>query len=285
VSRPLRPLAVAAAIGATIAGLLLGAAPARADDVPPPADSVPAAPGDPTPVEPASPVPDADPAASPAEDSAAAIVPAQPTTLERVGRLPLRAGATGWRVRVVQERLAWLGYDVSAGNRASERMGESTTAAVKRFQAKFGFTPTGVVGAGTYGLLDAVAGRVGRLPQSCLGERTICIDKTQRLVRLVERGKVSLTLDARFGFVGAETDEGTFRVTMKSRDHTSSLYRTWMPFALFFSGGQAVHYSPYFARDGYNGGSHGCVNLRDFDRARWLFDRVPTGTRVHVYRS
>ena len=200
-------------------------------------------------------------------------------------RLPLRTGATGWRVGHVQERLRWLGYEISAGNLANERMGESTTAAVKRFQSKFGFRPTGTVGPGTYDLLDAVAGKVGRLPKRCLGERTICIDKTQRLVRLVEKGEVVLTLDARFGFVGAETHEGTFRVHFKSRDHVSSLYRTWMPFALFFSGGQAVHYSPYFARDGYSGGSHGCVNLRDFDRARWLFDRVPLGTRVHVYRS
>ncbi len=180
---------------------------------------------------------------------------------------------------------SWLGYVISEGNLANERMGESTTSAVKDFQSKFGFRPTGVVGPGTYELLATIAGRSGRLPKGCMGERAICIDKAQRLVRLVEKGKVVLTLDARFGFVGAETHEGTFRIHWKSRDHTSSLYRTWMPFALFFSGGQAVHYSPYFARDGYNGASHGCVNLRDFDRARWLFDRVPVGTPVHVYRS
>ena len=114
---------------------------------------------------------------------------------------------------------------------------------------------------------------------------SICVDKTQKLVRYVVRGTPRLTLDARFGFSGADTREGTFRVNSKSRDHHSSLYRTWMPFAMFFSGGQAVHYSPYFARDGYSGGSHGCVNLRDFDNARWLFDRVPVGTRVYVYRS
>jgi lipoprotein-anchoring transpeptidase ErfK/SrfK len=201
------------------------------------------------------------------------------------GRLPLRTGAVGWRVAKVQERLTWLGYDISMSNLANGRMGESTTAAVKRFQTKFGIRSTGTVGPGTYDLLSAVSGTVGRLPAGCLGERTICIDKAQRLVRLVERGKVLLTLDARFGFAGAETHEGTFRVHFKSRDHFSSLYRTWMPFALFFSGGQAVHYSPYFARDGYNGGSHGCVNLRDYNRARWLFGRVPVGTRVHVYRS
>lgn len=292
----MRSCAIAAAVtGAALAGLLMGAGPVHAEDVPPPpaAGSTPAstdpAPTDPAPIDPApvDPVP-ADPAAPetalpPAEEPAAQPSPA-PVVLPPSG-IPLRTGAVGWRVRHVQERLVWLGYGISAANLENERMGESTTAAVKEFQAKFGFRPTGVVGPGTYELLDAIAGKVDRLPQDCLGARTICIDKAQRLVRLVEKGKVVLTLDARFGFVGAETREGTFRIQRKSRDHTSSLYRTWMPFALFFSGGQAVHYSPYFARDGYNGGSHGCVNLRDFGQARWLFDRVPLGTPVHVYRS
>jgi hypothetical protein len=209
--------------------------------------------------------------------------PAAPTVTS--SRLPLRTGAVGWRVRHVQERLQWLGYEIYEGNLASARMGESTAAAVRRFQTKFGFSPTGVVGQGTWGLLDALSGTVGRLPASCLGQTTICIDKSQRLVRFVVKDKVLLTLDARFGFEGAATREGTFRVNSKSRDHVSSLYRTSMPFAMFFSGGQAVHYSPYFARDGYNGASHGCVNLRDYDRARWLFDHAAVGTRVHVYRS
>lgn len=271
--------------GATIAALLMGAAPAQAEDVPTPApaDSAPTPPADPVLADPVpieTPIP-------PAEQPPAAILPAptQTPTAVTSSRIPLRTGAVGWRVQRVQERLSWLGYDISEANLVNERMGESTTDAVKSFQSKFGFRPTGVVGPGTFELLDAIVGRVGRLPKGCLGEQVICIDKAQRLVRLVEDNEVVLTLDARFGFVGAETREGTFRVQRKSRDHTSSLYRTWMPFALFFSGGQAVHYSPYFARDGYDGGSHGCVNLRDFDRARWLFDRVPVGTQVHVYRS
>jgi peptidoglycan hydrolase-like protein with peptidoglycan-binding domain len=281
-----RSCAIAAAVtGAALAGLLMGAGPVHAEDVPPPptAGSTQATtdPGSTDPA-PADPVP-ADPALPPAEQPAAE-PSTTPAALPPSG-IPLRTGAVGWRVRHVQERLVWLGYGINEANLANERMGESTTAAVKEFQAKFGFRPTGVVGPGTYELLDAIAGKVDRLPQGCLGARTICIDKAQRLVRLVEKGRVVLTLDARFGFVGAATREGTFRIQWKSRDHTSSLYRTWMPFALFFSGGQAVHYSPYFARDGYNGGSHGCVNLRDYGQARWLFDRVPLGTPVHVYRS
>ena len=58
-----------------------------------------------------------------------------------------------------------------------------------------------------------------------------------------------------------------------------------MPFAMFFSGGQAVHYSPDFAANGYNGASHGCVNVRDYGAIASLFDQVPLGTKVVVYRS
>jgi len=185
----------------------------------------------------------------------------------------------------VQQRLQWLGYDIFVGNLVRERMGASTVEAVRKFQVKFGIRPSGTVNARTYKRLADVAGKVGVLPKNCLGQLTICIDKRQRLVRLIEDDLPVLTLDARFGYTGAETRQGTFRVHFKSRDHTSSLYQSWMPFALFFAGGQAVHYSAYFARDGYNGASHGCVNLRDYKAAKWLFNRVPVGTRVHVYRS
>ena len=58
-----------------------------------------------------------------------------------------------------------------------------------------------------------------------------------------------------------------------------------MPFAMFFSDGQAVHYSPDFASVGYNGASHGCVNVRDHDGVAWLFDQVVVGDKVVVYWS
>ncbi|MGR6997295.1 L,D-transpeptidase [Yinghuangia aomiensis] len=74
-------------------------------------------------------------------------------------------------------------------------------------------------------------------------------------------------------------------VFQKSRDHVSTLYHTSMPFAMFFSGGQAVHYSPDFAKNGYNGASHGCVNVRNKALITQLFDTVRIGDKVIVYRS
>ncbi len=74
-------------------------------------------------------------------------------------------------------------------------------------------------------------------------------------------------------------------MNFKSRDHVSSLYGSSMPFAMFFSGGQAVHYSSDFAARGYDGASHGCVNVRDYDAIAALFDKVNVGDPVIVYRS
>ncbi len=287
---------VIAAVALIAAVGMLTATPALADEVQPSppaaadvaAEPAPVVPSDPAPTPTQTPGPYLAYPAAPADSAAPAAPVAQPKPVHRPvvnSPLPLRRGASGWRVRDVQERLAWLGYPLSPIDTSKDRVWASTTAAVKKFQYKWGYGSTGVVGPGTWDLLKEKAGTVGKLPAACTSERTLCIDKSTRLLRLVDHGDVQLTLDARFGMPGHETREGSFRVNSKSRDHVSSLYRTWMPFAMFFSGGEAVHYSPYFARDGYNGGSHGCVGLRDFDKAQWLFDHIGVGTKVYVYWS
>lgn len=111
------------------------------------------------------------------------------------------------------------------------------------------------------------------------------VKKFQRGRDLTDNGKVSSTFDARFGCAATRTREGQFSVLWKSRNHVSTIYHTPMPYAMFFSGGQAVHYSADFARRGYNGCSHGCVNIRDKAGIAWVFDQVRNGDRVVVYRS
>ncbi len=90
-------------------------------------------------------------------------------------------------------------------------------------------------------------------------------------------GKVHSTLAVRFGASYSPTREGVFHVGWKSANHVSKLYGSAMPFSMFFSGGQAVHYSSDFAARGYYGASHGCVNVRDYDGIRSLFDQVRPG--------
>ncbi|MYS81224.1 L,D-transpeptidase [Embleya scabrispora] len=123
------------------------------------------------------------------------------------------------------------------------------------------------------------------LDERCLTGRAICIDKrTDRLTWVID-GKAQYSTDVRFGSAETPTREGAFSINFKSRDHVSTLYHTPMPFAMFFSGGQAVHYSADFAAHGYNGASHGCVNVRDKGLVQRLFNETRVGDKVIVYRS
>ncbi|WP_245703254.1 L,D-transpeptidase [Raineyella antarctica] len=115
------------------------------------------------------------------------------------------------------------------------------------------------------------------------GARVLCVSKKDNKVRYMKNGKVIYTLDARFGSAETPTRSGSYKVYWKSRYHVSSLYHTSMPYAMFFSGGQAVHYSPDFAARGYRGASHGCVNIRDRATIATIFAEVRTGDKVIVY--
>jgi len=121
------------------------------------------------------------------------------------------------------------------------------------------------------------------IDKRCLTGRVLCISKDDRKLRWMVDGKIVTTLDARFGASSTPTRNGSFTVFRKSRDHVSSIYGSSMPFAMFFSGGQAVHYSADFAARGYAGASHGCVNIRDYAAIKSLFDKVKLGDKVVVY--
>ena len=206
----------------------------------------------------------------------------------------LAAGDRGPAVRELQARLAqldWFNTDVTG------TYGELTTAAVRGFQAKRGLPATGEVDERTLARLHAMTAapttaelhnrenQPGALDARCRTGRVLCIDKTTRTLRWVVDGTVLRTVDVRFGSASTPTREGLFHVYLKSRDHVSRLYGSSMPFAMFFSGGQAVHYSSDFASVGYAGASHGCVNVRDHDAVAALFDEVEVGDAVVVYWS
>jgi len=223
--------------------------------------------------------------------------PKEPTEPELVpGPALIAPGDSGADVRDLQARLAqidWFNADVTGF------YGDVTTDAVRGFQEKREIPVTGEVDRRTLDRLYAmtteptkaeltnqtITNTPGALDPRCLEGRVLCIDKTSRTLRWVIDGEVAKTMDVRFGGEYTPTREGVFSVFQKSRDHVSSLYDTSMPFAMFFSGGQAVHYSPDFAAVGYNGASHGCANIRDYDGIAWLFDQVQIGDKVVVYWS
>ena len=206
----------------------------------------------------------------------------------------LAGGDSGEDVRDLQARLVsiqWLFGDVTG------RYDDTTVEAVRGFQAKREIPVTGKVdqrtldrlyamtSAPTHEAMYNLGNHPGALDARCKVGRVLCIDKTSQTLRWVVDGKVLKTLDVRFGASYSPTREGLFHVYTKDEDHVSHLYGSEMPFSMFFSGGQAVHYSSDFAARGYAGASHGCVNVRDYDGLAWLFDQVHVGDAVVVYWS
>ncbi len=123
------------------------------------------------------------------------------------------------------------------------------------------------------------------IAKQCMTGRYLCINKKTRKVMFIVNGRLLAEGDARFGGSRTPSREGTFKVYRKSKNHVSSLYKTPMPYAMFYSGGQAVHYSPDFKARGYNGRSHGCTNMRDKKKVAWIFSKVKIGDKVLVYNA
>lgn len=209
-------------------------------------------------------------------------------------KILLAPGQSGEDVRELQARLrqiSWFFADPTGS------YGAVTTAAVKGFQAKRGLPRTGTTDSFTWQKLVGMTREPtkyelysgGGIPASkpdkrCLTGRVLCISKTSRTLTWMIDGKVVSTMDVRFGSQYTPTRDGAFTVFWKSRHHVSTLYDTAMPYAMFFSGGQAVHYSSDFAATGYNGASHGCVNVRDKKKIASLFAQVKKGDKVVVYK-
>ena len=239
--------------------------------------------------------PSASPSATPTPSPSAKPKP-EPKPSPTSGPRLFGKGDSGDDVRDLQARLKQIGW-FNAG--VTGFYGNVTTEAVSGFQGKRGIAITGFVDQTTLDRLHAMTREPteaeltnapppvpsGKLDPRCLTGRVMCIDKSTSVLRWVVGGTVQLSVEVRFGSQELPTREGQFSVFAKSRDHVSSIYKTPMPFAMFFSGGQAVHYSPDFAANGYNGASHGCVNVRDYGAITSLYDQVDIGDGVVIYWS
>ncbi|SDV01398.1 Peptidoglycan-binding (PGRP) domain of peptidoglycan hydrolases-containing protein [Microlunatus sagamiharensis] len=213
----------------------------------------------------------------------------------RPGKAIYRQGSSGDKVRDLQARLKQIGWFSGS---VTGTYGRATASGVKGFQGKRAIPVTGDVDARTWSRLTAMTrtptedAKHNRTPKPskagldsrCLTGRAICISKSSNSLTWVVDGKPQLRMDVRFGAVGTPTREGTFSIQRKERDWTSTIYHSKMPYSMFFSGGQAVHYSSDFAARGYAGASHGCVNVRNLPALQTLFAQARTGDKVIVYR-
>lgn len=214
----------------------------------------------------------------------------------RPGPALLSSGSEGDKVKDLQARLKQLDW---YQDKIDGVYGANTVEAVKGFQGKRQIPVTGEVDQRTLDRLTSMsrkpttdelnnvtpkpASDAMTLDDRCLQGRVICISKSQRKLAWVIDGQIQMTMSVRFGSELTPTRNGVFSVGWKSRDHVSKLYGSKMPYALFFSGGQAIHYSSDFAARGYNGSSHGCVNVRDKKAVATLFDAAQEGDKVVVY--
>lgn len=219
------------------------------------------------------------------------------TSTPSAGPAILERGDSGQQVRDLQARLQQIGWFSGS---VTGYYGDATVAAVKGFQAKRGLPVTGAVDRATQdrlrsmtrtptaaelsGQSSGTGTSTAGLDPRCLTGRAICISKSTRQLVWVVDGQPRLRMDVRFGSELTPTREGAFQVEWKARDWVSTIYHTPMPYSMFFSGGQAVHYSADFAARGYNGSSHGCVNVRDYNGIATLYSQVQVGDKVIVYR-
>ncbi|GHI05443.1 hypothetical protein AQI88_22625 [Streptomyces cellostaticus] len=217
--------------------------------------------------------------------------PAEPT--QPAPQVLWSRGDSGSGVREAQARLRQVGwlFDGPTGT-----YDDLTEQAVQGFQGKRGLPLTGELDTVTWQRLLAMThqpgtwelylmgGQPAAAPDPrCLTGRVLCISKTTRTLRWMIDGRTAETMSVRFGAQYTPTREGVFHIYWKSRHHVSTLYHSPMPYAMFFSGGQAVHYSYDFAARGYAGASHGCVNVRDETAIAELFAQVRNGDKVVVY--
>ncbi|AXE22644.1 murein L,D-transpeptidase [Streptomyces globosus] len=287
-----RQKAIVRALGAAVAVALAATACGPSESAPAGAASaVPSASA-------AEPSPSASPsddgkAASPSPSASQSASPSASASPSPTVKAIMANGDDSEQVRELQARLKQLKL---MSVKPTGFYGSKTTSAVKSFQAKNGLPATGAVDAATWKKIQAMSKKPTadelRPPAvneadapdpRCMQGRVMCISKESRTLAWMIDGKIISTMDVRFGSENTPTREGEFSVGWKAKDWTSTIYHTPMPYAMFFSGGQAVHYSADFAARGYNGASHGCVNVRDKGKIAALFDQVKVGDKVVVY--
>ncbi|MDV9192171.1 L,D-transpeptidase family protein [Streptomyces sp. SR27] len=219
--------------------------------------------------------------------------PTTPATGKPGSRILMDDGDESAQVRELQARLRQLDHFDRA---PTGFYGTMTANAVRAFQKRRGLPATGTVDETTWRrLLDvstkptadelkpATTNKLDTPDPRCMTGRVLCISKESRTLAWMIDGRVVSSMDVRFGSENTPTREGVFTVERKVRQDWSRLYHTPMPLSMYFSRGQAVHYSADFAARGYNGASHGCVNVRDRAKLTALFDQVKTGDKVVVH--
>lgn len=137
----------------------------------------------------------------------------------------------------------------------------------------------GIAAPGSVALLLATPATADAAPATpCSVSARACVDLTTQQAWLMRDGVVDYgPVPVRTGRAGAPTDPGTFHVTFKELRHWSRPFHGWMPYSVFFNGGDAFHEGSLAIS------SHGCVHL-SHAAAVMFFDTLGVGDEVQVVR-
>lgn len=186
------------------------------------------------------------------------------------------AGTVGGCITQAQTLLKQRGY---LSGKIDGSYGPITTNAVINFQRAQSLTDDGILGRNTWEKLFAPSQVATKLDARCLtGGVVFCASQAQRKLYFIKNGSVVTTVDARFGGMAWDaklnggkggyrvhrTGKGTFYVYARVDNPVSKTYgEDKMPYSLMFDKNMYIHYSADFAKVGYSGASHGCINVRD----------------------
>ena len=205
------------------------------------------------------------------------------TATDLAGNVQRTAGVRGLRVVTwvihstadVQRCLAFLHY--LPGGAVTGRDDYRTQQALLAFQAWTGIPRNGLDGRVTRAHLEVASSPRPR-KVSASGH---CAEvfRSMGVLLCVNSGKLVRAVHCSTGRPSLPTPAGRFSVYLKSPDWWSTAYLDFMPFASFFSGGDAIHGFPdvpaYPA-------SHGCVRV-SMPEAAWVYTFMTYGAAVFVY--
>jgi N-acetylmuramoyl-L-alanine amidase len=199
--------------------------------------------------------------------------------LHRRRRLACAAGVRGqprlWSrgrtVASLQRRLVSLGYLRRQG--IDGIFGAETRNAVVAFQGWELIGRDGVVGPRTRRSLGRASAPEPWRPL----RRALEIDLRRQVLLVVEAGVVSRAIHVSSGALSA-TPEGRFTIVRRMRESWSKPYRVWLPYALYFYRGLAIHGFPSVPD---RPASHGCIRIPVEDAA-FVFRAAPLGTSVLI---
>lgn len=180
-------------------------------------------------------------------------------------------GDYGSGVASLQRRLVALGYLRRGG--IDGIFGNETRNAVVAFQGWERIGRDGLVGPQTRRAL-----RSARMPQPWLRlRRALEIDLGRQVLLVVEGGVPQRAIHVSSG-MSPPTPEGRFTVVRRVRESWSRPYHVWLPYALYFDRGFAIHGFPSVPD---RPASHGCIRIPVED-ARLVFRTAPLGTPVVI---